>query len=322
MGVLMKERLLKFLICPKCKGDFALYKITTKTKGEVKEGIIKCKKCKKNYPIKNYIPRFVENDKYVGNFSYEWHKHKTTQLDSKLNNNETEETFRIKTGFNLKELNSKLIMDVGCGTGRFMEVALKYDAEIIGIDLSFAVDVAQNNVGFNRNAHVIQADIFNLPFKKEIFNYIFSIGVLHHTPNTKKAFMNLIPFLKKHGKIAIWVYTNEGSYMKIYNKTSEFWRFFTIRIPPKKLYQLGRFWSNSTYSLKKVRILRLILQVVLPPTSIHQNRDWRALDTFDWLSAKYQWKHTYSEVEDWFKEADLMEIKRLEASVSVTGKKM
>ncbi len=316
----MKKQLLDILACPNCKSSFKL-NVIKEDEGEIKEGKLICKRCRNVYLIKNYIPRFVKSDEYVDTFSFEWHKHKTTQLDSKRGSDESEETFKRKTGFDLNKLKDKLILDAGCGAGRFMEVVLKHGAKVVGVDLSFAVDVAQENVGRNNKAHIIQADIFNLPFKEEVFDYIFSIGVLHHTPNTKKAFFSLIPFLKKDGKIAIWVYSNEGKYIKIYNKVSNFWRFFTTRLSKKKLYSFCKVYANLIYPLKKIRYLRVILQIILPPSSYHPNKMRRILDTYDWLSPKYQWRHTYKEVEQWFKEAGFRKIERLSCSVSVKGKK-
>ncbi|RLJ09146.1 MAG: hypothetical protein DRP13_01060 [Candidatus Aenigmatarchaeota archaeon] len=316
----MKKELMKILACPKCKSNLKVDNISEKN-GEIKTGTLKCVKCNSYYPIKNYIPRFVKRDEYVSSFSYEWWRHKKTQFDSYTGTKETEETFKEKTGFDLNKLKGSLVLDAGCGTGRFMEIVLNHRAKVVGVDLSFSVDVAQKNVGLNKNANIVQADIFNLPFKECVFDYIFSIGVLHHTPDTKKAFFSLIPFLKNGGEIAIWVYSNEGLYMKIFNKSSDFWRFFTTRISQEKLYKFCKVYANLVYPLKKIRGLRAILQILLPPTSYHPNKIWRILDTFDWLSPKYQWKHSYKEVYSWFDEAGLKDIKILSFPVALKGKK-
>jgi uncharacterized protein YbaR (Trm112 family)/ubiquinone/menaquinone biosynthesis C-methylase UbiE len=314
----VKRRLLEILACPNCRSDLGID--IFKEDKEIREGELICKKCDSVYPVKDYIPRFVKSDEYVNTFSFEWYKHKTTQLDSKTGLNESEETFKRKTCFDLDKMKGKLILDAGCGVGRFMEVALKYGAEVVGVDLSFAVDITQENVGANKKAHIIQADIFNLPFKERVFDYIFSIGVLHHTPNTKEAFFSLVPFVKKGGEMAIWVYSDEGAYMKLYNRASNFWRFFTTKIPPEKLYAFCKIYANLMYPLKRIRYLRIILQIILPPSNYHHNRMWRILDTYDWLSPKYQWKHTYKEVERWFKEAGFEKIERLKVSVAVKGR--
>jgi hypothetical protein len=57
------------------------------------------------------------------------------------------------------------------------------------------------------------------------------------------------------------------------------------------------------------------------PTSMDPDPKWRWLDTFDWYSPRYQWKHTDAEVEGWFKEVGLIDIKRGHIPVSVRGRR-
>jgi len=313
----MKESLLKILACPVCKNDLNL--AVERSDGEIIEGKLTCPDCHNDYPVRNYIPRFVRSDRYVQSFSMEWTLHWNTQLDSFSGTKESESTFKKKTGFDLEKLKGKIVLDVGCGSGRFMEVAEKYAAEVVGIDMSFSVDSAFKNLGSKENIHVIQADISSLPFKESCFDYIFSIGVLHHVTNTREAFRQLPKLLKRGGEIAIWVYSDEGFLQKIYNGVSSFYRFFTTRIPHRLLYRLS-YISVPLYYPKKVRILGKVLDLILP-TSVHPNLKWRVLDTFDWYSPKYQWKHKNKEVVQWFREEGLKNIKILDSLVSVKGER-
>lgn len=315
----MKKNLLEILVCPDCKNNLELA-INKKINHEIKEGTLKCSKCNKKYKIENYIPRFVEVDKYVDSFSFQWTIHSKTQLDSFSGTNESEETFKLKTGFSLNDLKNKLILDAGCGSGRYIEVVNKYGGEVVGVDLSYSVDAAFENIGFKDKVHIVQADIFNLPFSEETFDIIYSIGVLHHTPNTKEAFKQLIKLLKKNGEIAIWVYSDETFYEKIHNRISDFYRIFTTKMPKNLLYYLSHV-AIPLYYLKKIPLLKYILMIIIP-TSMHPNPTWRVLDTFDWYSPKYQWKHTFEEVETWFKEANLYDITRLKARIAVRGRKI
>jgi hypothetical protein len=54
---------------------------------------------------------------------------------------------------------------------------------------------------------------------------------------------------------------------------------------------------------------------------MYDNEDMMVLDTFDWLSPKYLHRHTYNEVEEWFWEAGLVDIKRLPFPVAVRGRR-
>ncbi|MDP2696273.1 MAG: methyltransferase domain-containing protein [bacterium] len=311
----MKIKLLKLLVCPEDSGDLKL--VGAKQSGdEIEFGDLVCEKCGHNYPIVRYVPRFVASDEYVGNFSLEWIKHITTQLDSANKTNQSYSTFTRRTGFNKDDFAGKMVLDVGCGTGRFMEVARNLGAEVVGIDLSYAVESAQRNFAKDQLVHIIQANVFKLPFRKQSFNHVYSIGVLHHTPNTRLAFEKSLEYLRPNGKIAIWVYNNWG----IYNKASDFYRIFTTRLPEKLLYKICQRLTPVIYFFhKRGKAWRYIIPI---PISYNSDPDWRILDTFDWYSPKYQWKHTMPEVTKWFKEAGLEDVATHEVPVSVSGRKI
>jgi len=140
----MKQRLL--VVCPECKRSLSLT-IKEIEHTEVKEGTLTCRGCSHKYPITNFIPRFVEDDGYTDSFSYEWQSHKQAQLDSVAGMNESAITFWHKTGFVDADLKGKLILDAGCGAGRFMEIARDYGGHVVGVDMSYSVDVAFKNMG-------------------------------------------------------------------------------------------------------------------------------------------------------------------------------
>jgi SAM-dependent methyltransferase len=268
------------------------------------------------YPIVRGIPRFVSSDAYVKNFSFQWNTHRTTQVDSLAGHSESQTTFSTKTGLTREELNGRLVLDVGVGTGRFMEVANSLGAEVIGIDLSYAVDAAYTNMGGREGVHLVQADVFRLPFLSDTFDAIYSIGVLHHTPDTRKAFGCLPHLLKRGGIIAIWVYVQAGEYSRRLDRV----RSLTVRLPRLLLYAMCWIIVPLLNSIAPVPGIRRAAQYV-PVSNQGRGVAWDVLDTFDAYAPRYQWKHTEPEVVGWLKDAKLEEIKVLSFPVSVRGRK-
>ena len=271
------------------------------------------------YPVSNGIPRFVKSDGYVSSFSFEWDKHSRTLLDSVSGCQESERAFFEQTGFSEDDIKGKLVLDVGCGSGRFIEVVVKHGAKVIGIDMSFSVDRAYANVGHLPNVAVVQADLMTPPFRDGSFDAVFSLGVLHHTPNPERAFQAISRLVKANGRMAVWVYARDGVRQRLYNTVAACYRMFTTKIPHEALYRLCGLAGGPLYALHRSRI-GCVTRALLP-TSLKPLPEWRILDAYDWYSAKYQSKHTYEEVEDWFKCAGFRDIKRLPFPTSVKGTK-
>lgn len=317
----MKSDLLQWICCPGCKSDLAL----TVTDGDattVTEGALACTGCAETYPIVRGVPRFVKHDGYVGTFSYEWQKWGRVQFDPANGRKESEETFTEKTGFVENDLRGKLVLDVGCGAGRFLEIASRWGARSIGIDYSFAVESSQKNLGERPNVDVIQADVFNLPFRQEIFDVIFSIGVLHHTRDTREAFLSLPQFLKDGGEIAVWLYYYTD---QLYNRASDFWRRVVRGWPNGAIYALcwvlcflfSGLYSKPFMSRRPWGHLRRVL-----PINTHPDWHWRVLDTFDWWSPIYQDKDCSPErVVGWCREGQLRGVEILSFPTSIRATK-
>jgi len=291
---------LKCLVC----GTVALRRTETE---------FRCPDCNATYPIVGGIPRFVGGEFYSGSFGFQWNRFARTQLDSANGRTESRDTFVQKTGWALADLKGTRVLDAGCGMGRFAEVCAEAGAEVHAIDLSVAVEAAARNLAGRQNVSVYQADIMNLPFAEGSFDRIYSLGVLHHTPDTRAAFERLLPLLKPGGIISIWVYTTE----LLVWRGGELLRRFTPRLSRQWLLRPSRL-AIPMYYVHNLPLAGRITQVWLP-TSLHPNPEWRWLDTFDWYAPHYQWKHSADEVEGWFRDAGLEGVRRHSFPVSVSG---
>ena len=199
--------------------------------------------------------------------------------------------------------------------GRFAEICADAGAEVYAVDMSVAVDAAYANLAARPNVHLLQADIMDLPFLPESFDLIYSIGVLHHTPDTRKAFLRLAPLLRPGGTIAVWVYTR-GRFPKV----DSLLRTVSPSLPKPLLLKLSRL-AIPLYRIHRTPILGRLTSVLLP-TSPNPDPEWRWLDTFDWYSPRYQWKHTYEELAAWYREAGLGDLRRGGFAVSMSGRRL
>jgi len=282
----------------------------------------RCPKCDESFPEQNAIAHFVNPQNYADSFGFQWKRHARTQLDS-AEIRESERHFRVKTGLTPQELDGKLVLDVGCGMGRFAEVATRWGARVVGVDLSAAAEVAAKNLS-DRDFIAFQADVFHLPFEVESFDCIYSVGVLHHTPDCEAAVKALPQFLKPNGVIAVWLYSG---YNKWYRFT-DIYRKYTHRMSAPALHRLLSVAVPFFYHLDRgLRVVPLLgkpaagLLHHVFPVNRQDDSEARLLDTFDWYSPRYQSKHTYEQVFRWFESSGLEDLHVAEIPISIRGRK-
>lgn len=254
-------------------------------------------------------------DGYTESFGFEWLRHRRTQLD-RGEDGESERTFRAKTGLGPSDVEGKLVLDAGCGMGRFADVVSRWGGRVAAVDLSRAVEAARENLAGRQESLVCRADVFRLPFREGQFDIIFSLGVLHHTPDCERAFRALVRHLAPGGTIVIWVYPKDQG---LWAKSADFHRRYTARMPSHRLYRLCRV-AVPWYHVVTLPLIGRALWA-LAPISLHPDPEWRVLDTFDWYAPRYQSKHTFPEVYRWFASEGLTDIQLLDVPVAVRGVK-
>jgi SAM-dependent methyltransferase len=197
-----------------------------------------------------------------------------------------------------------VVVDLGCGPGRFIDVARTKGAKVIGIDYSAAADVAQTNYAHDPNVCICQADALNLPIKTLSVDAVFSIGVLHHTPNPLNGVREAFRICKENGWFAISVY-GKGGYYDF--PTVQLWRrFFKVLWPIFGHYPALFYTYATNYTFRPVakllpplgKAIRIFLPFVFLP-----DMRWSLLDTFDSITPSYQSAHESYEVFNWLKQA-------------------
>jgi SAM-dependent methyltransferase len=310
----MKFTALQFLVCPGCQSELEL-RARFQEGPEIVEGSLTCRGCGMDYPILRGVPRFVRAGAYAESFGFQWKWFRTVQLDSSNGTTESEQTLAETTGWTKEDYNGRLVLDAGVGAGRFAEIVARYGGEVVGIDLTTAVDAAYLNIGCHERVHLIQADIFAMPFRDETFDKAYSIGVLHHTPEPRAAFERVAAAVKKDGGLAVYLYSGHG----LAHHFPDLIRRVTTRLPLRLIFLISAA-AIPFYYLYRLPVIGKVLHL-LCPISLHPHWRWRWLDTFDWYTPKYQWKFLYPEVFRWFRENGFGEIEIFEGPIRMRGVK-
>jgi len=318
----MNIELLPLLHCPKTGSAFDL-ESAIYVGNKISDGWLVSKNGSTKYPIKNYIPRFVPESNYADNFGMQWNMFSQTQLDSFSGHPISADRFWKATGWNKADLKGKWVLDCGCGAGRFAEVALEAGANLIALDYSSAVDACYSNLKHFPNLHLVQGNIYELPFIPNSFPYVYSLGVLQHTPDVEKAFAALPEMLMVEGKLCVDFYERNFK-SKLLPK---YWlRPITKKMDQKRLFELlqkwvPRMWPISV-GLGKIPLIGNLLKRFIPianykgilPLSEKQLKEWALLDTFDWLAPEYDNPQDSKTVLKWFKNANFTNIEVLKES--------
>lgn len=104
--------------------------------------------------------------------------------------------------------NNTVALDMGCGTGRWSKYLAPKVKFIEAMDPSKAVLSASRLLADNNNVRITQASVSNIPFADESFDFVFSLGVLHHIPDTQLAMQQTVKKLKKGGYFLVYLYYN------------------------------------------------------------------------------------------------------------------
>jgi ubiquinone/menaquinone biosynthesis C-methylase UbiE/uncharacterized protein YbaR (Trm112 family) len=265
------------------------------------------------FDIRNGIPRFVESEFYSDSFGFQWNRWATVQFESENKGTSMEGVTLAKflkfSKFKKDKIKDKLVLDVGCGSGRFADIALSFGANVIAIDYSSAIDAAKNNLKNYSNLLLIQGDALRLPLVDNIVDFAFSVGVLHHTPAPEKAVNEVHRVLRCNGEFALRVYSESGFYR---SKSITFWRtLFKVLRPVFKFYPpLIYAYSASAIGCyaKRYAFFSKILQKFFPINIWLPDFKWTVLDTFDAVTPTYQSGHTPDEMQNWLENANFEHI--------------
>lgn len=279
------QNLLSSLWCPECGSALTL-----------DADRLICAACQASYPVIDGIPRLI-SDQHLASFGRQWNKYEVAHDD------EDRSTFQAKTGMSLSQLAGLRILDAGCGGGRYSKVCGEAKATVVGADHSAAVAKAKQLCAHLGNVEFAQADLKRLPFEPASFDFVFSIGVMHHDANTKSVFDAVAKMVKPGGRYSVWLYRRNQWWQESINNTL---RRRTTAMNSEKLER----WCEWGAWLGGLPIINKTLNKIVN-FSAHPNRENRVCDTYDWFAPQYQYHHTVAELSSWFEAAGFTELKVL-----------
>jgi SAM-dependent methyltransferase len=287
----LNHKLLSLIRCPRCRGN-----------GIAPNGNppheLHCGNCTTIIPIVNGVPRLVgAAETYAASFGRQWNRYDVIRPD------EDEATFAVKTGISAGKLANHVVLDAGCGGGRYARLLGSHGAQAIGVDLSAAVVKAATTCREFRNVLIVQADLLDLPLAERAFDFVYSIGVLHHMPDPRRGFREIARCVKPGGQLAVWLYRRNTFPQEWLNSAL---RAITTRLPPHVLELLCAALAFGG----GVPIVNKTLNKIAN-FSNHPDRSIRVCDNFDWYAPVYQSHHSVVELKQWFAEEGFADVAEL-----------
>jgi SAM-dependent methyltransferase len=274
----MNADLLSLVCCTRCRGPLT---------ADLEPAQLRCDRCGAAYPVVGGVPRLA-GDSYVASFGRQWNRYDVARAD------EDSATFAVKTGVAPRDLAGLRVLDAGCGGGRYSLLAAQHGARVVGVDLSDAVEKAAALCAGQPAVDIVQADLLALPLAEAAFDLVFSIGVLHHSPDPRRAFAQVAARVRPGGRLAVWLYRRNTAPQEWLNRAL---RTVTSRMPAPALERL----CAGLGVLGSVPLLNRTLNKV---ANFSNHPDWtlRVCDNFDWYAPRYQSHHTIDELKAWFTE--------------------
>ncbi len=312
-GIIVRPNIVNFLRCPETGQRLIIENGST----GIDDGFLLTEDRLHRYPIVNGIPRFVSSSNYSANFGIQWNRFRRTQLDSYSGTSISSDRFWKSTNWSANSLNGQWVLDVGCGSGRFAEIALKAGANVVAVDYSSAVDACYENLRQYPNFHILQGDIYKLPLVPNSFNFVYSLGVLQHTPDVHKAFLALTSMPCEGGSLCVDYYWKRlrtmlhSKYLfRPLTKRIDKIRLFIIleRVTPILLLASKSLGALPFFGFALKRIIPVADYTNIFPLTDEQLREWALLDTYDMLSPEYDNPQSAKTAQKWFNEANFKNV--------------
>jgi len=256
------------------------------------------------------------DDKVVKGFGEEWDSYNQSSLKGKEAKDLFTRYFNIFPSSFLKADN--IGIDIGCGSGRWAKHIAPLVKELHCIDASDqALSVAKKNLNGFDNCIFTHATTDSLSSLDKKFDFGYSIGVLHHIPDTKKALIDCIAILKKGAPFLVYLYfafDNKPLWYRLLWKISDPIRFIISR----SSFPVRRFVSSLIALFIYLPFARLALifdklgiQSENIPLSTYKSTSFYTMrtDALDRFGTRLEQRFTKKEIYSMMVDAGLIDIK-------------
>jgi SAM-dependent methyltransferase len=181
------------------------------------------------------VPDTNVDFKTVSSFGKEWNAfHGFSELDLQYTG---DMYFDIVTREMLNDQST--VIDIGCGSGRWIKYLDGRFKKMVGLDPSEAIFAADKLLDKNEKVELVRASTDHIPYPDGYFDFAYSLGVLHHIPDTEKALVDCVKKLKSGGYFLVYLYyrfENRPFYFRLFYWLSNLLRRGISKLPyrPKK----------------------------------------------------------------------------------------
>jgi 2-polyprenyl-3-methyl-5-hydroxy-6-metoxy-1,4-benzoquinol methylase/uncharacterized protein YbaR (Trm112 family) len=328
----MHDDLMQLLRCPVCRSELTLRVYEAgNTSREISAGLLRCP-CNNKFPVWRGVPRMLTGasfpegfvarfkhqllqdapemipsgeDKRLSrsySFDVEWSMYRFQELTWEL-----DLPSRVRYVYDYLQtapgsLDGTTVLDAGCGNGTLSAGIAASGPRVVALDYSEHVEHAEAEKRrfagtASERLDYVQGDLQHPPFASKSFDVVYSDGVLHHTPDTRRSFAAVTPLVKEDGRMFVWLYRSD--LQSIYKVKSVAIKTIRSGLRPLPAGALKRLcYAGAVVLQTRLRLLRLV--------GIRKRRIvplWlKAVNLFDTFTPLYNHQHHPGEVQSWFRE--------------------
>ncbi|MBC8284596.1 MAG: class I SAM-dependent methyltransferase [Nitrospinae bacterium] len=253
--------------------------------------------------------------KTIEGFGDEWSRFDQSELSDQERNAIFESYFSIFPWHELPEAAKG--MDVGCGSGRWAKLVAPRVGHLYCIDPSNALNVARKNLAPNNNCEFYQATVDAMPIENSSLDFGYSLGVLHHIPDTQGGIEACVKKLKPGAPFLIYLYyafDNKPGWFSFFWRLSDTLRKIISRFPYGLRYFVSQIFAVLVYfpMAKIAWVLEKIgSKVDNFPLSAYRNLSFYTMrtDALDRFGTRLEKRFTRKQIQNMMEKSGLERIK-------------